>query len=96
MKKVTKSLTALLLALVMSLTLLPTQVLAAESGTVGYVESTLRVDPVYSSILKVRIPDISSRQKPTAMPAESVTYLSEMAAVEEVRRQMLTARKRSH
>ena len=90
MKKVTKSLTALLLALVMSLTLLPTQVLAAESGTVGYVESTLRVDPVYSSILKVRIPDISSRQKPTAMPAESVTYLSEMAAVEEVRRQMLT------
>ena len=90
MKKVTKRLTALLLALVMSLTLLPTQVLAAESGTVGYVESTLRVDPVYSSILKVRIPDISSRQKPTAMPAESVTYLSEMAAVEEVRRQMLT------
>ena len=90
MKKVTKRLTALLLALVMSLTLLPTQVLAAESGTVGYVESTLRVDPVYSSILKVRIPDISSRQKATAMPAESVTYLSEMAAVEEVRRQMLT------
>ena len=90
MKKVTKRLTALLLALVMSLTLLPTQVLAAESGTVGYVESTLRVDPVYSSILKVRIPDISSRQKPTAMPAESVTYLSETAAVEEVRRQMLT------
>ena len=90
MKKVTKRLTVLLLALVMSLTLLPTQVLAAESGTVGYVESTLRVDPVYSSILKVRIPDISSRQKPTAMPAESVTYLSEMAAVEEVRRQMLT------
>ena len=90
MKKVTKRLTALLLALVMSLTLLPTQVLAAESGTIGYVESTLRVDPVYSSILKVRIPDISSRQKPTAMPAESVTYLSEMAAVEEVRRQMLT------
>ena len=90
MKKVTKRLTALLLALVMSLTLLPTQVLAAESGTVGYVESTLRIDPVYSSILKVRIPDISSRQKPTAMPAESVTYLSEMAAVEEVRRQMLT------
>ena len=90
MKKVTKSLTALLLALVMSLTLLPTQVLAAESGTVGYVEATLRVDPVYSSILKVRIPDISSRQKPTAMPAESVTYLSETAAVEEVRRQMLT------
>ena len=89
MKKVTKSLTALLLALVMSLTLLPTQVLAAESGTVGYVESTLRVDPVYSNILKVRIPDISSRQKPTAMPAESVTYLSETAAVEEVRRQML-------
>ena len=89
MKKVTKSLTALLLALVMSLTLLPTQVLAAESGTVGYVEATLRVDPVYSSILKVRIPDISSRQKPTAMPAESVTYLSETAAVEEVRRQML-------
>ena len=64
MKKVTKRLTALLLALVMSLTLLPTQVLAAESCTVGYVESTLRVDPVYSSILKVRIPDISSRQKP--------------------------------
>ena len=90
MKKVTKRLTALLLALVMSLTLLPTQVLAAESGTIGYVESTLRVDPVYSSILKVRIADISSRQKPTAMPAESVTYLSEMAAVEEVRRQMLT------
>ena len=90
MKKVTKRLTALLLALVMSLTLLPTQVLAAESGTIGFVESTLRVDPVYSSILKVRIPDISSRQKPTAMPAESVTYLSEMAAVEEVRRQMLT------
>ena len=89
MKKVTKRLTALLLALVMSLTLLPTQVLAAESGTVGYVESALRVDPVYSSILKVRIPDISSRQKPTAMPAESVTYLSETAAVEEVRRQML-------
>ena len=89
MKKVTKSLTALLLALVMSLTLLPTQVLAAESGTVGYVEATLRVDPVYSSILKVRIPDISSRQKPTAMPVESVTYLSETAAVEEVRRQML-------
>ena len=89
MKKVTKRLTALLLALVMSLTLLPTQVLAAESGTVGYVEATLRVDPVYSSILKVRIPDISSRQKPTAMPAESVTYLSETAAVEEVRRQML-------
>ena len=99
MKNVTKSLTALLLALVMSLTLLPTQVLAAESGiaarsSTGTVYATEYVNPIYADVLQsgtgIRIQAIPSAQAAVAaQAADSVNYLTEAAAVKELRKQMI-------
>lgn len=99
MKNVTKSLTALLLALVMSLTLLPTQVLAAESGiaarsSTGTVYATEYVNPIYADVLQsgtgIRIQAIPSTQAAVAaQAADSVNYLTEAAAVKELRKQMI-------
>ena len=99
MKNVTKSLTALLLALVMSLTLLPTQVLAAESGiaarsSTGTVYATEYVNPIYADVLQsgtgIRIQAIPSTQAAVAaQAADSVNYLTEAEAVKELRKQMI-------
>ena len=98
MKNVTKSLTALLLALVMSLTLLPTQVLAAESGiaarsSTGTVYATEYVNPIYADVLQsgtgIRIQTIPSTQAVAAQAADSANYLTEAAAVKELRKQMI-------
>ena len=99
MKNVTKSLTALLLALVMSLTLLPTQVLAAESGiaarsSTGTVYATEYVNPIYADVLQsgtgIRIQAIPSAQAAVAaQAADSVNYLTEAEAVKELRKQMI-------
>lgn len=99
MKNVTKSLTALLLALVMSLTLLPTQVLAAESGiaarsSTGTVYATEYVNPIYADVLQsgtgIRIQAIPSAQAAVAaQAADSVNYLTEAEAVKELQRQMI-------
>ena len=99
MKNVTKSLTALLLALVMSLTLLPTQVLAAESGiaarsSTGTVYATEYVNPIYADVLQsgtgIRIQAIPSTQAAVAaQAADSVNYLTEAEAVKELQRQMI-------
>ena len=99
MKNVTKSLTALLLALVMSLTLLPTQVLAAESGiaarsSTGTVYATEYVNPIYADVLQsgtgIRIQAIPSTQAAVAaQAADSVNYLTEAEAVKELQSQMI-------
>ena len=99
MKNVTKSLTALLLALVMSLTLLPTQVLAAESGiaarsSTGTVYATEYVNPIYADVLQsgtgIRIQANPSAQAAVAaQAADSVNYLTEAEAVKELRKQMI-------
>ena len=93
MKKVTKSLTALLLALVMSLTLLPTQVLAAESAAKPRSYTVSYTNPLYADIADSGT-FISTRTAPTTYAASAEAadtgYLTTRAAViEELRSQMI-------
>ena len=93
MKKVTKSLTALLLALVMSLTLLPTQALAAESAAKPRSYTVSYTNPLYADIADSGT-FISTRTAPTtyAASAEAANtgYLTTRAAViAELRSQMI-------
>ena len=93
MKKVTKSLTALLLALVMSLTLLPTQALAAESAAKPRSYTVSYTNPLYADIADSGT-FISTRTAPTTYAASAEAadtgYLTTRAAViEELRSQMI-------
>ena len=93
MKKVTKSLTALLLALVMSLTLLPTQALAAESAAKPRSYTVSYTNPLYAGIADSGT-FISTRTAPTTYAASAEAadtgYLTTRAAViEELRSQMI-------
>ena len=93
MKKVTKSLTALLLALVMSLTLLPTQTLAAESAAKPRSYTVSYTNPLYADIADSGT-FISTRTAPTTYAASAEAadtgYLTTRAAViEELRSQMI-------
>ena len=93
MKKVTKSLTALLLALVMSLTLLPTQALAAESAAKPRSYAVSYTNPLYAGIADSGTL-ISTRTAPTTYAASAEAgdtgYLTTRAAViAELRSQMI-------
>ena len=93
MKKVTKSLTALLLALVMSLTLLPTQALAAESAAKPRSYTVSYTNPLYADIADSGT-FISTRTAPATYAASAEAadtgYLTTRAAViAELRRQMI-------
>ena len=93
MKKVTKSLTALLLALVMSLTLLPTQALAAESAAKPRSYTVSYTNPLYAGIADSGT-FISTRTAPATYAASAEAadtgYLTTRAAViAELRRQMI-------
>ena len=93
MKKVTKSLTALLLALVMSLTLLPTQALAAESAAKPRSYTVSYTNPLYAGIEDSGT-FISTRTAPTTYAASAEAgdtgYLTTRAAViAELRSQMI-------
>ena len=93
MKKVTKSLTALLLALVMSLTLLPTQALAAESAAKPRSYTVSYTNPLYADIADSGT-FISTRTAPTTYAASTEAadtgYLTTRAAViAELRSQMI-------
>ena len=93
MKKVTKSLTALLLALVMSLTLLPTQALAAESAAKPRSYAVSYTNPLYAGIADSGT-FISTRTAPTTYAASAEAadtgYLTTRAAViAELRSQMI-------
>ena len=93
MKKVTKSLTALLLALVMSLTLLPTQALAAESAAKPRSYAVSYTNPLYAGIADSGT-FISTRTAPTTYAASAeaadTDYLTTRAAViAELRSQMI-------
>ena len=93
MKKVTKSLTALLLALVMSLTLLPTQALAAESAAKPRSYTVSYTNPLYAGIADSGT-FISTRTAPATYAASAEAadtgYLTTRAAViAELRSQMI-------
>ena len=93
MKKVTKSLTALLLALVMSLTLLPTQALAAESAAKPRSYTVSYTNPLYADIADSGT-FISTRTAPATYAASAEAadtgYLTTRAAViAELRSQMI-------
>ena len=91
MKRVSKALTALLLALVMTVTLLPVPVLAAESGTEERTFTGTYVNPAYAGRIAGTV------QARTAMAAVAVepknaetVYTSVAEAAAALRRQMTT------
>ena len=96
MKRVTKSVTALLLALVLSLTLLPAQALAADTAPAtqtytGTAYVGAHTNPVYARVWK-GIAETSLQTAPsaqTAVAAQAVDYLTETEAVAALRKQMV-------
>ena len=93
MKRVTKSVTALLLALVLSLTLLPAQALAADTAPAQTTYIGSYVNPAYAG--KIGIP---RRQSTLSVQAAQITqpkkagtvYTSEAAAAADLRKQMVS------
>ena len=95
MKRVTKSVTALLLALVLSLTLLPAQALAADTAPAQTYTGTAYVgahtNPVYARVWK-GVAETSLQTAPsaqTAVAAQAVDYFTETEAVAALRKQMV-------
>ena len=96
MKRVTKSVTALLLALVLSLTLLPAQALAADTAPAtqtytGTAYVGAHTNPVYARVWK-GVAETSLQTAPsaqTAVAAQAVDYLTETEAVAALRKQMV-------
>ncbi len=96
MKRVTKSVTALLLALVLSLTLLPAQALAADTAPAtqtytGTAYVGAHTNPVYARVWK-GVAETSLQTAPsaqTAVAAQAVNYLTETEAVAALRKQMV-------
>ena len=93
MKRVTKSVTALLLALVLSLTLLPAQALAADTAPAQTTYIGSYVNPAYAG--KIGIPrrqsTLSVQTAQITQPKKSGTvYPSEAAAAADLRKQMVS------
>ena len=96
MKRVTKSVTALLLALVLSLTLLPAQALAADTAPAtqtytGTAYVGAHTNPVYARVWK-GVAETSLQTAPsaqTAVAAQAVDYLTETETVAALRKQMV-------
>ena len=93
MKRVTKSVTALLLALVLSLTLLPAQALAADTAPAQTTYIGSYVNPAYAG--KIGIPrrqsTLSVQTAQITQPKKAGTvYPSEAAAAADLRKQMVS------
>ena len=93
MKRVTKSVTALLLALVLSLTLLPAQALAADTAPAQTTYIGSYVNPAYAG--KIGIPrrqsTLSVQTAQITQPKKAGTvYTSEAAAAADLRKQMVS------
>ena len=93
MKRVTKSVTALLLALVLSLTLLPAQALAADTAPAQTTYIGSYVNPAYAG--KIGIPRRQStlfvQTAQITQPKKAGTvYTSEAAAAADLRKQMVS------
>ena len=93
MKRVTKSVTALLLALVLSLTLLPAQALAADTVPAQTTYIGSYVNPAYAG--KIGIPrrqsTLSVQTAQITQPKKAGTvYTSEAAAAADLRKQMVS------
>ena len=93
MKRVTKSVTALLLALVLSLTLLPAQALAADTALAQTTYIGSYVNPAYAG--KIGIPrrqsTLSVQTAQITQPKKAGTvYTSEAAAAADLRKQMVS------
>ena len=93
MKRVTKSVTALLLALVLSLTLLPAQALAADTAPAQTTYIGSYVNPAYAG--KIGIPrrqsTLSVQTAQITQPKKAGTvYTSEAAAAVDLRKQMVS------
>ena len=93
MKRVTKSVTALLLALVLSLTLLPAQALAADTAPAQTTYIGSYVNPAYAG--KIGIPrrqsTLSVQTAQITQPKKAGTvYPSEAAAAVDLRKQMVS------
>ena len=98
MKRVGKSLTALALALVMSLTLLPVQAMAMESGLTGKrearsVQAPVYINPLYAGTQRDKT-GLWAQALPTAdlaaeQPPNADECLSEAEAAKELHKQML-------
>ena len=93
MKRVTKSVTALLLALVLSLTLLPAQALAADTAPAQTTYIGSYVNPAYAG--KIGIPrrqsTLSVQTAQITQPKKAGTvYTSEAAAATDLRKQMVS------
>ena len=93
MKRVTKSVTALLLALVLSLTLLPAQALAADTAPAQTTYIGSYVNPAY--VGKIGIPrrqsTLSVQTAQITQPKKAGTvYTKEAAAAADLRKQMVS------
>ena len=97
MKRVGKSLTALALALVMSLTLLPVQAMAMESGLTGKrearsVQAPVYINPLYAGTQRDKTglwAQALSTAETAEQPPNADEYLSEAEAAKELHKQML-------
>ena len=91
MKRVSKALTALLLALVMTVTLLPVQVLAAESGMEERTFTGTYVNPAYAGRIAGTVQARTAVAAVAAEPKNAETvYTSVAEAAAALRRQMTT------
>ena len=97
MKRVRKSLMALVLALVMSLTLLPVQAMAMESGLIGKsearsVQAPVYINPLYAGTQRDKT-GLGAQALSTAdlaeQPPNADECLSEVEAAKELHKQML-------
>ena len=97
MKRVGKSLTALALALVMSLTLLPVQAMAMESGLTGKrearsVQAPVYINPLYAGTQRGKTglwAQALSTAEAAEQPPNADECLSEVEAAKELHKQML-------
>ena len=94
MKRVRKSLMALVLALVMSLTLLPVQAMAMESGLTGKgearsVQAQVYINPLYAGTQRDKTGLWAQALSTAEQPPNADECLSEVEAAKELHKQML-------
>ena len=95
MKRVSKALTALLLALVMTVTLLPVQVLAAESGTEERTFTGTYVNPAYAGRIGGTVQARTAMAAVAAEPKNAETVYTSVAEAAAALRRQMTARSNS-
>ena len=95
MKRVSKALTALLLALVMTVTLLPVQALAAESGTAERTFTGTYVNPAYAGKIAGTVGTQTAQAAVAAAPKNAGTVYTSVADAAADLRQQMAARSES-